>query len=276
MNVENPIIGIDEVGLGPCAGPCAAAAVLIEDGAVEGVRDSKLVAEEKRYELGDLIRRRAPWSMIAARGADAINATRTKTCHRQVLIECALAAHEKFPDARILLDWTDEKMQGEVHEECPYVEFIRNGDDSVYQIAAASLVAKAYRDRLMLQYDMKWPAYGFKKHKGYPTPAHLKAIREFGECEIHRHKAVAKCLSPKSPMIKDPAEEVADYPPAKAIEYVVRAKAAGLEGDWETKFVNDLEFKLNAGLDLSPRQKFFLKRAAHTAEHRAKKKGAVQ
>ena len=262
------IIGLDEVGNGPLAGPVVVAAVLIETGAVDGVRDSKLVAEEKRYELGDLIRRNAAWTVIVARGADAINDRKMGTCWRECVVEAALAAHEKHPDADILMDGVPpEKTAGQILDKAPFIKFTANGDDNVYQIAAASLVAKCYRDRLMIQYDQKWPVYGFKTHKGYGTAAHIKAIREYGMCPLHRVKAVNRALfvGVKGRRAMDPSEEVAHFSPAEARGYIERAQAAGLRGDFEKKYIADMATRLDIQGDLSPRQKFFLKRISEKA-----------
>lgn len=269
------IIGMDEVGYGPLAGPVVVAAVLIDDGAIAGVRDSKLVEEEQRYVLGDEIRRHAPWSVIVARGADAINDRKLGLCWRECVIEAALAAHEAHPDAAIMMDGVPpEKTLNQIREEAPFLMFVANGDDNVYQIGAASLVAKSYRDRLMIQYAKQYPAYDFAKHKGYGTSHHLKAIREHGECPLHRHRAVAKALyvgPGKKNAIIDPSQEVEHYLPPMAKEYIRRAQVAGLKGDFETKFIPDLAMKLDIQGDLSPRQKFFLKRIAEGAERRAQK-----
>lgn len=266
------IVGIDEVGFGPLAGPVCAAAVMIDDGAIEGVRDSKLVAEETRYELADLIRRRAFWTAIAVEGPSVINEKGLGWCWTKLIVELAHAAHAKFPEADILIDNAPtEHMAGEVLCKAPYVKFVKNGDDTVYQIAAASIVAKAYRDKLMIEAAKQYPAYGWDRNKAYGTPEHVKAIREKGMCPLHRIKAVKRALRPKGGKVKDPADEVADYSPAKAKEYIERAGAAGLVGDFETKYITDMGERLGIQGDLSPRQKFFLRSVTHRAEYRARK-----
>lgn len=264
------IIGVDEVGRGSVAGPLVACAVLIDDGAIEGVKDSKLVAEERRCQLGDLIRRRAQFCVIAERGVTTINATSVQACWRDVMVEVATAAHEKHPDATIIIDGSkDEKLAKRI----PFVKFQINGDDDVYQIAAASLVAKAYTDRLWQQLDAKYPVYGFKNSKGYPTPEHLKAIKEFGICDIHRAKQVHKAMHERPGKIMDPSEQVSDISPVEAADYIRKTKESGVElSDWESNFLNDLARKLALGLDPTPRQKWFIKNVYDRVEKKAKKR----
>lgn len=263
------IIGIDEVGFGPLAGPVCLAAVFIDDGAIEGVRDSKLVEEERRYVLADLIHRRAFWCAVGIEGPATINEKGLGWCWRKIVIELSQAAHEKFPEAEILIDNApNEHLAEAVLKKVPYVKFVKNGDDTVYQIAAASIVAKSHRDKLMLEAARANPFYGWAKNKGYGTPEHIKAIRERGLTPLHRVKAVQRALNPKAGKVQDPAQEVADFSPAKAKEYVERAKVAGLRGDWEIKYIEDMEFRLILQAELSPRQKFFLQKLARKAEHR--------
>lgn len=262
------IVGIDEVGLGPSSGEICAAAVLIDDGLIQGVRDSKLVAEETRYILGERIRAQAQWFTIASRSVDEINASSVGACWRQIVIECAKAAHQKFPDAEVQIDGAEN---AKVMKAVPFVKFVVNGDDNVYQIAAASLVAKAHRDLLMIEHAKKYPVYGWERNKGYPTPEHLKAIRTHGMTPLHRIKATNNALFPGADgkKIVDPSQEVADFSMDQAKAYVVQAKSLGLKGDWETKFIGDLDKRLSGGVDLTSRQKFFLKRICDKSSKRS-------
>jgi ribonuclease HII len=177
------LVGIDEVGLGPLAGPVVAAAVLIEDGAVPGVRDSKKVPEGRRYALAEEIRQKAKWFHIARRGPEDVNAHNTIWCWRAVLYEAAKAAHLAWPEVEILIDGPGKK---EWRGTLTYARFVPGGDDNVYQVAAASLLAKAARDLEMIEMGEKFPKYTFGHHKGYGVPAHLAEIRRWGLCEIHR------------------------------------------------------------------------------------------
>lgn len=185
------LVGIDEVGIGPLAGPVMAAAVLIEDGVVPGVRDSKKMKEERRYELEKEIRQKAQWVWVSRRGPEDVNAHGLHWCWRAVLYELGNAAHRNWPDAEILIDGPGTK---EWRGNLPFAKFIPEGDDTVYQIAAASLVAKAARDREMIGMAALYPAYGFDRNKGYGTQEHLKALRSRGECPIHRNKAVKSAI----------------------------------------------------------------------------------
>lgn len=188
------LVGIDEVGIGPLAGPVVAAAVLIEDGVVPGVRDSKKVKEERRYILADEIERVAPWFYVARRGHEDVNAHGTMWCWRAVLYEAAKEAHRVFPEMEILIDGPGKK---EWRGTLTYAKFVPLGDDTVYQIAAASLVAKAARDREMISMAALYPAYGFDRNKGYGTQEHLTSLRSRGECPIHRSKAVNSAIGEK-------------------------------------------------------------------------------
>lgn len=262
------IVGIDEVGLGSISGMLVAAAVTIEDGLIKGVRDSKLVAEEMRYVLGERIRAQAQWFTIASRSVDEINASSVGACWRQVIIECAKAARAKFENAEIQIDGGENPK---VMKAVPFVKFVVNGDDNVYQIAAASLVAKSHRDLLMVEQSKKYPGYGWENNKGYPTAQHLKAIREKGMTPLHRIKATQNALFPGTDgrKITDPSQEVADFSTDQAKVYIVQAKALGLKGDWEQKFIGDLDTRLSGGNDLTPRQKFFLKRICDKSSKRS-------
>jgi ribonuclease HII len=267
------VVGLDEVGYGPLAGPVVVAGVHIEEGAVEGVRDSKLIEEQRRYELADLIKAKAPWTKIAARGADAINERKLGNCWIECVIEVAEAARRQFPESEVILDGVPpEKTQKKLHARVPFVRFMAQGDDHVYQISAASIVAKSYRDKIMILYAKDYPGYGFEIHKGYGTSKHIAAVKQMGMCPLHRIAAMTKAMNPKNPKaILDPSQEVAHYSPEEARQYVARAIAAGLRGDFETKFIPDMKTRLDIQGDLSPRQKYFLKRITHDAEHRARK-----
>lgn len=263
------IAGIDEVGTGSIAGPLVAAVVIIDTGLIKGVRDSKLVGEEYRYVLGDRIQQRAKWFKIASRSSDEINASSVGACWKQVVIECSKAAHAKFPSAEVQIDGAENKK---VTKAVPFVKFVVNGDDNVYQIGAASLVAKAHRDLLMIEYAKKYPGYGWDHNKGYPTPEHLKAIRAKGMTPLHRIKPTqhALFLGADGKKIVDPAQEVADFSMEQAKLYIAQVKALGLKGDWEIKFLSDLDARLSGGSDLTPRQKFFLKRIFDRASKRSR------
>lgn len=261
------IIGIDEVGTGSIAGPVVLAAVSIEPGTVEGVRDSKLVAEEKRYVLGDQIRAKAEWCAIAQRNVESIEEHSVKQCWRAMILELAHAAVERFGKENIEIQ-VDGPNDNEVVDRARKlklpIRFVPNGDDDVYQISAASLVAKSFRDRIMLKLGAEAPQYGFETHKGYATSKHLDAIRRHGVCCAHRLRLVQSALKdgPEDGG-KSFSEEVADYSPAEAKGYAeeILARKETLS-DFELKYATDMKQQLDMRGDLSPRQKFFLKKIA--------------
>ena len=173
------IAGIDEAGRGPRAGPVAAAAVILPpDISILGLNDSKKLSEKQRLELEPIIKEQAlAWKvvMIDHQVIDRINILQaTKLGMRQ-----AIAALEIAPDYLLVdgmeLDGVDLPQQGLI-----------KGDARSVSIAAASVLAKTARDRLMLEYDAVYPGYGFAKHKGYPTAEHKEALRRLGPCPIHR------------------------------------------------------------------------------------------
>ncbi len=186
------IAGVDEAGRGPLAGPVVAAAVVLpEDFDVPGVDDSKKLSEKKREELYGIITERAvAWGIGQAdhQVIDEINILQaTKQAMMQAIEECGKMLREKWehedaPPAidMVLLDAVElEKLQ--IHQRS-----VIKGDAKVLAIAAASIVAKVTRDRMMKEYAQEYPYYAFEKNKGYGTKAHYEGIREHGMCPIHR------------------------------------------------------------------------------------------
>lgn len=174
------IAGIDEAGRGPLAGPVSVAAVILPAGFDHPVlNDSKQLSEKKREKLYDeLISDPAiRWHavMIEADEIDRLNILQaTWTGMRR----CALALDPK-PDAALI--------DGKPVRDFPihHVALVK-GDSLSHSIAAASIIAKVRRDRLMLALAEKYPGYGFEIHKGYPTAAHVQALKKLGPCPIHR------------------------------------------------------------------------------------------
>ena len=174
------IWGIDEAGRGPLAGPVVVAAVIMpEDSMIEGVNDSKKVSEKKREKLYDEITSNAiAWGVgiIDQKEIDKINILNaTKKGLTKALTELV----EK-PDIILVDALTGIDTLG-----IPYQSIIK-GDAKSYSIAAASIIAKVTRDRIMRQWDELYPEYGFEKHKGYGTKAHIEAIKNYGICPLHR------------------------------------------------------------------------------------------
>ena len=178
------ICGIDEAGRGPLAGPVVVAAVIMpEDSMIEGVNDSKKVSEKKREKLYDEITQNATaWGVgiIDQNEIDKINILNaTKKGLTQALTELT-----ENPDIILVDALTGIDTLG-----IPYQSIIK-GDAKSYSIAAASIVAKVTRDRIMRQWDEVYPEYGFEKHKGYGTKAHIEAIKNYGICPLHRKSFV--------------------------------------------------------------------------------------
>ena len=173
------ICGIDEAGRGPLAGPVVAAAVVLpKDCRILYLNDSKKLSEKKRDLLFDQIRETAVAYGIGMAGpgrVDEINILRaTYEAMRQAVEKLGIVPDILLNDAVTIpgLDIT----------QVPIVK----GDAKSVSIAAASILAKVTRDRMMAEYDKQYPVYGFAKHKGYGTAAHIEALRRHGPCPIHR------------------------------------------------------------------------------------------
>jgi ribonuclease HII len=175
------VAGVDEAGRGPLAGPVVAAAVVLDRGGRwDGVDDSKLLSPEQRGELFARVlmgARAFGWSVLGPRAIDQLNI-------RGASLEAmrrAVARLRVAPDL-VLVDGIDA-VPGLA---CPQRAVI-DGDARLLSIAAASIVAKVVRDRIMERLDRVWPAYGFVRHKGYGTPEHLEALGRVGPCALHRY-----------------------------------------------------------------------------------------
>jgi ribonuclease HII len=175
-----PVAGIDEAGRGPLAGPVAAAAVILDPADIPaGLDDSKLLRPEVREALHDEIMARALCVSVAFASAaeiDAINIRQaTLAAMRRAVAALAIAP------AHVLVDGND------LPSALPCAgEAIIGGDAACASIAAASIIAKVTRDRLMRRLCAAHPVYGFARHVGYATPAHLAAIARHGPCPYHR------------------------------------------------------------------------------------------
>ncbi len=171
--------GVDEAGRGPLAGPVVAAAVILAPGIdIEGLADSKTLSRARRERLAAEIRRDAlAWGVACASAAeiDRLNVLQASL----LAMRRALARLGVMP-ALALIDG----------RHCPRlalpVRAVVDGDARVPSIGAASILAKVYRDHLMLRLDRRYPQYGFARHKGYATASHLRALRRFGACPLHR------------------------------------------------------------------------------------------
>lgn len=173
------VCGVDEAGRGPLAGPVCAAAVILPKGMIiEGVNDSKKLSEKKREALYDTIIDSALSYSIAFATVEEIESV-------NILNATMLAMKRSVEGLDITADFAyiDGNRTPNLSIPC---EYIIKGDARSMSVAAASILAKVTRDRLMLQYAEKYPEYKFEKHKGYGTKVHMDAIREFGPCPIHR------------------------------------------------------------------------------------------
>jgi len=173
------IAGIDEAGRGPLAGPVVAACVALPKGLlIEGVNDSKKLSEAKREQIYEIIMEKAlsvGIGIVDEKTIDEINILNaTKLAMKNSIMQMKVKPDFLLIDA-VKLDDID----------IPQLPIIK-GDSLSLSIAAASIVAKVTRDRIMFEYDKKHPEYGFKKHKGYGTKLHIEAIKNYGICPIHR------------------------------------------------------------------------------------------
>lgn len=180
------ICGIDEAGRGPLAGPVVIAAVIMpEDSMIEGVNDSKKVSEKKRELLYEQILEEAVSYGVAIIGQDEVDDINILNATKKGLT-MSLKELTVKPDL-ILVDALEHIDTLGI----PYESIIK-GDAKAYSIAAASIIAKVTRDRIMREWGNVYPQYGFEVHKGYGTAKHISAIKEYGLCPIHRKSFTAK------------------------------------------------------------------------------------
>ena len=173
------IAGVDEAGRGPLAGPVVAAAVMLDPGApIDGLRDSKQLSPRARERLAEQIRERAyGWSVGRAEVGDI---DRINILQATLLAMARAVAGLATSPQHVLIDG--------LH--CPQlscsVEAVVGGDRRCLSISAASILAKVTRDAEMVELDRRYPQYGFRRHKGYPTVEHRDALRRHGPCPYHR------------------------------------------------------------------------------------------
>lgn len=173
------IAGVDEAGRGPLAGPvCAAAVILPKDAVIEGINDSKKLSEKKRNQLFDVIRETAISYRVEFVFPDVIDEINIRQA-TSLAMHNAVSSLEVSPDF-VIIDGNDN-----IPFDIPY-QYVVKGDAKSQTIAAASILAKVSRDRFMEELDKEYPEYGFSKHKGYGTKAHMEAIQKFGVTKVHR------------------------------------------------------------------------------------------
>jgi ribonuclease HII len=193
------IAGVDEVGRGPMFGPVIAAAVILPKGCrLRGLNDSKQLTEQQRSEFDVVIRREAvAWSVAAvdAETIDRINIRKASLLAMRIAVEqLAVARGNLLPDHLLpdflLIDGCDT-----IDWPCPQQAVVK-GDATSFSIAAASVLAKVHRDRLLVELDQVYPGYGLARHKGYCSQQHLEALRRLGPTPLHRksYAPVAQCM----------------------------------------------------------------------------------
>lgn len=176
----NIICGVDEAGRGPLAGPvCAAAVILPTDIVIEGLDDSKKLSEKKRERLYDEITEKAVAYCVAYGTLEEIESV-------NILEATFLAMNRAIQGLSVKPDFAlvdGNRVPKGIKIPCATVV---KGDSKSMSVAAASILAKVTRDRLMLTYDEKYPQYNFKKHKGYGTKEHTELLKQYGPSPIHR------------------------------------------------------------------------------------------
>ena len=181
------ICGVDEAGRGPLAGPVAAGAVILpKDCTILYLNDSKKLSEKRREELFLVIREKAVSYSVGIVGPERIDEINILQATYEAMRQ-AVSGLGVVPDLLLNDAVTIPELA------IPQVPIIK-GDAKSVSIAAASILAKVTRDHLMEEYDRQFPQYGFAKHKGYGTAAHVAAIREFGPCPIHRRSFLKNIL----------------------------------------------------------------------------------
>ena len=173
------VAGVDEAGRGPLAGPVVAAAVILDPARpIAGLRDSKALSPQRRAVLAQAIRERSVAWAVGIAEADEIDAVNilqaTLRAMRRAVAALGVVPTEALVDGNVL-----------PRLDCPARAIVK-GDRDVVAISAASIIAKTTRDAMLDVLDAHYPGYGFARHKGYPTPAHLDALARLGPCPAHR------------------------------------------------------------------------------------------
>lgn len=195
---DKVMVGIDEAGRGPLCGPVVAAAVCFRESEEvlaklpewKWIRDSKKLSEKQREKMFDFVMEHAfiGVGMMQADTIDRVNILEATFLAMKSAIVSLRQQLTKSNEQRV----KDENLRllvdgNQLIPNIPYEQHaIVNGDDLMKVIAAASIIAKVTRDRMMMEYDREYPQYGFAKHKGYGTKVHMDVLRKFGPCPIHR------------------------------------------------------------------------------------------
>lgn len=172
--------GVDEVGRGPLIGPVVTACVVLpKDFKLEGLNDSKQLSEKKRDKFYEYIKEHALACEVGIIGPEKIDEVNIYEATKLAMKQAIDKVKEKLKLEHVLIDAMPLEL------DIPTTSIIK-GDAKSISIAAASVIAKVTRDKMMYDLDIKYPQYGFKSHKGYPTKKHLEAINEYGLIEGYR------------------------------------------------------------------------------------------
>lgn len=180
------MIGVDEAGRGPLAGPVVAAAVILCKYPPDGLADSKILSAKRRAALDEQIRATCAWG-VGVVEPDEVDRLNVFGATMRAMTLAVMQLCEAFDAAghEVLVDG-NKTPAGREPDWCWPARAIVGGDAVEPCISAASIVAKEWRDRLMLAAAERYPHYGWARNKGYPTPDHLTALREHGPCPLHR------------------------------------------------------------------------------------------
>ncbi len=183
------VAGIDEAGRGPLAGPvCVAIVIMPQENIIDEINDSKKLSEKKREMLYEKIINTAISYDIELIDEKMIDKVNILNATKLGMLKC-IQNIPVMPEL-VLIDAV------KIDTDVPTVSVI-HGDALSYNIAAASILAKVTRDRLMVELDKKYPEYNFKKHKGYGTKEHIEALKKYGKCEIHRDSFIGHFVGEK-------------------------------------------------------------------------------
>jgi len=181
MENKRPLCGIDEAGRGPLAGSLVLAGVILLR-PLDGLMDSKKLTEKKREMLFPLIQKNAEYHIVSF-SAEEVDEFGISQCLQKGL----LSIQKHLPEADYLFDGNSTFGVGNIST-------MVKADDKIPEVSAASILAKVTRDREIVAMAGKYPQYGFEKHKGYGTKAHIEALVTYGRCEIHRQTFRVKGL----------------------------------------------------------------------------------
>lgn len=179
--MNDRLCGIDEAGRGPFAGPLVVAGVILTKN-IDGLNDSKKLTEKKRERLFDIIKENSSYHIVFTSN-DTIDRLGLSVCLKNSILE--IMEH---------LDTTNFLMDGNTTFGIDSIKSMIKADATIPQVSAASILAKVSRDRYMVDIASNYPNYGFEKHKGYGTKAHIDAIIEHGYCDLHRRSFKIKRL----------------------------------------------------------------------------------